>query len=119
MPAYELDDVYVEVVARHPDAAVIVSLRASAVPSGIVEIVPTQRDAHLRCIAEHGRIGWQRASGYNWRALVEADISRRKYVIGDGLRSQTDGRQATEVASAAKVLNHMLEFGRPEYIRVA
>jgi len=53
------------------------------------------------------------------RALVEADISRWKRVIGDGLRSQTDGRQATEVAIAAKALNHMLELGRPEYIRIA
>ncbi|WP_157033721.1 hypothetical protein [Belnapia moabensis] len=64
-------------------------------------------------------MGWQRASGYNWRALVEADISRWKRVIGDGLRSQTDGRQATEMAIAAKVLNHMLKRGRPEYVRIA
>ena len=55
---------------------------------------------------------------YNWRALVEADISRWKRVIGDGLRSQTDGRQATEVAIAADVLNRMLELGRPEYVRI-
>ncbi|WP_043367225.1 IS5 family transposase [Belnapia sp. F-4-1] len=117
--AFDRDDVYAEVAARHPDAAVIVPPRANAVPSGTVETAPTQRDAHLRCIAAGGRIGWQRASGYNWRALVEADISRWKRVIGDGLRSQTDGRQATEVAIAAKVLNHMLELGRPEYIRIA
>jgi hypothetical protein len=62
---------------------------------------------------------WQRASGYNWRALVEADVSRWKRVIGDGLRSQTDGRQATEVAIAANVLNRMLDLGRPEYVRIA
>ncbi len=64
-------------------------------------------------------MGWQRASGYNWRALVEADVSRWKRVIGDGLRSQTDRRQATEVAIATNVLNRMLDFGRPEYIRIA
>ncbi len=40
-------------------------------------------------------------------------------VIGGGLRSQTDGRQATEVAIAAGVLNRMLELGRPEYVRIA
>jgi len=51
---------------------------------------------------------------------VEADISRWKRVIVDGLRSsQTDGRQATEVAIAADVLNRMLELGRPEYVRIA
>jgi hypothetical protein len=95
--AYDRDDVYAEVTARHPAAAVIVPPRANAVPSEAAEIAPTQRDTHLRCIAERGRMGWQRVSGYNWRALVEADISRWKRVIGDGLRFQTDGRQASEV----------------------
>src|SRR4051812_25066485 len=117
--AYDRDDVYAEVAVRHPAAAVVVPPRANAVPSETAETAPTQRDAHLRCIAERGRLGWQRASGYNWRALVEADISRWKRVIGDGLRSQTDGRQATEVAIAADVLNRMLELGRPEYVRIA
>ena len=117
--AFDRDDVYAEVATRHPDAAVVVPPRSNAVPSEAAETAPTQRDAHLRCIAERGRMGWQRASGYNWRALVEADISRWKRVIGDGLRFQTDGRQATEVAIAAGVLNRMLELGRPEYVRVA
>jgi hypothetical protein len=63
--------------------------------------------------------GLARASGYGWRALVECDISRWKRVLGDGLRSQTDGRQASEVAIAANVLNRMLELGRPEYVRIA
>ena len=117
--AYDRDDVYAEVAARHPDAAVIVPPRSSAVPSGTAEAAPTRRDLHLRRIAERGRMGWQRASGYNRRALVEADISRWKRVMGGGLRSQTDGRQATKVAIAADVLNHMLELGRPEYIRIA
>ncbi len=42
-----------------------------------------------------------------------------KRVIGDALRSRTDRRQRTEVAIAAGVLNRMLEFGRPEYVRIA
>ncbi len=117
--AYDRDDVYAAVAARHPDADVIVPPRSSAVPSGTAETAPTRRDAHLRCLAERGRMGWQRASGYGWRALVEADISRWKRVIGDGLRSQTDGRQATEVAIAADVLNRMLDLGRPNYVRIA
>ena len=64
-------------------------------------------------------MGWQKASGYNRRALAEATISRYKQVIGDALRSRTDRRQATEVAIAVRVLNRMLELGRPESIRVA
>ena len=117
--AYDRDEVYAEVAVRYPAAAVVVPPRANAVPSKTAEIAPTQRDRHLRCVAERGRIGWQRAAGYGWRALVESDIARWKRVIGDGLRSQTDGRQASEVAIAADVLNRMLGLGRPKYVRIA
>src|ERR1700720_2370151 len=58
---------------------------SSAVPSATADTAPTKRDQHLQLIAEGGRMGWQRASGYNWRALVEADIGRYKRVIGDAL----------------------------------
>ncbi len=117
--AYDRDDVYAEVAARHPGAAVVVPPRSGAVPSDMAEAAPTQRDRHLRVIAERGRMGWQKASGYNWRALVEADISRFKRVMGDALRSRTDGRQETEVAIAVDALNRMLGLGRPEYVRIA
>jgi hypothetical protein len=116
--AYDQDGVYGEVAARHPEAAVIVPPRSSAVLSTTAEASPTQRDQHLRTIAERGRMGWQKASGYNWRALVEADISRFKRIIGGALRSRTDERRATEVAVAVRVLNRMLELGRPEYVRI-
>ena len=53
-------------------------------------------------------MGWQKASGYNWRALVEADIGRWKRVIGHALRSQTNERQAAEVAIAVDVPNRFL-----------
>jgi hypothetical protein len=65
--AYDRDDVYAAVAVRHPAAAVavVVPPRANAVPSQAAESAPTQRDRHLRCIAERGRMGWQKASGYN------------------------------------------------------
>src|SRR3712207_4544955 len=116
--AFDRDDVYAEVAARHPDAVVIVPPRSGAVLSDTHNAAPTRRDRHIEAIAERGRMGWQKASGYNWRALVEADIARFKRVIGDGLRSRTDGRQTTEVAIAVGALNRMLELGRPEYVRV-
>ena len=117
--AYDREDVYGAVAERHPEAAVLVPPRRDAVPSGTAETAPTQRDRHLRSIAEHGRMGWQKASGYNKRARAEAAISRYKRVIGDALRSRTDRRRATEVAVAARALNRMLELGRPESVRVA
>jgi Transposase DDE domain len=117
--AYDREDVYGAVAERHPEAAVVVPPRRDAVPSGTAEIAPTQRDRHLRCIAEHGRMGRQKASGYNRRALAESAMSRYKRVIGDALRSRTDPGRAVEVAIAARALNRMLELGRPESVRVA
>src|ERR687894_1918868 len=94
--AYDRDDVYAGGAARHPDANVVVPPRSSAVPSGTAETAPTQRDVHLRCIAERGRMGWQRASGYGWRALVESDIARWKRGGGGGPPVHTHPRGAAE-----------------------
>ena len=116
---YDQDRVYDSVAERHPEAAVVVSPRANAVPSDTAETAPTQRDGHLRHIAEHGRMAWQNASGYNKRARVEATMNRWKQVIGGELRAHTDERRATEVAVAVHALNRMLELGRPSYVRVA
>jgi Transposase DDE domain len=116
--AYDREDVYGAVAARHPDASVVVPPRSSAVPSETAATAPTQRDRHLQQIAACGRLGWQKASGYNRRALAEAAISRYKRVIGDTLRARTDPGQATEVAIAVRALNRMLALGRPESVRI-
>ena len=116
--AYDQDGVYAAVADRQPDAVVIVPPRATAVPSASADTMPTQRDGHLRCIAETGRMAWQTASGYNRRAKVEAAIGRWKQVIGDGLRSRADDRRATEAEVAVHVLNRMLTLGRPSYVRI-
>ena len=117
--AYDRKDVYAAVAERHPEAAVVVPPRSSAVPSETTATAPTQRDRHLELIAERGRMGWQKATGYNARAKAAAAVSRYKRVIGDALRSRTDGRQATEVTIAIRALNRMLELGRPKSVRIA
>ncbi len=108
------DGVYADVAERHPDAAVIVPPRRTAVLSDKAATAPTQRDRHLQCISETSRRAWQKASGYNKRAKVEASIWR----WGDGLRSRIDERRMTEVNVAVDVLNRMLELGRPNYVCV-
>jgi hypothetical protein len=117
--AYDQTGTYSAVAERYPDADVIVPPRSTAVPSEMAESTSTQRDLHLQSIAEHGRRGWQKSSGYTRRALVEASISRLKRVIGNALRSRTDRRRANEVAIAIHALNRMLELGRPKSIRIA
>jgi len=81
---YDQDRVYAGVAERHPEAAVVVPPRATAVPSGTAETAPTQRDGHVQHIARHGRMAWQSASGYNTRARAEATMGRWKQVIDDG-----------------------------------
>jgi len=117
--AYVQEGVSAALAERHPEAAVIVPPRATAVPSETAATAPTQRDRHLQGVAEHGRAAWQKASGCTRRARAEAAIGRFKQVIGDGLRSRTDRRRATEVDVAVHALNRMLERGRPISARVA
>jgi hypothetical protein len=80
---------------------------------------PTRRDRHLQRIAEKGRIGWQKASGYSKRSRVEAAIGRYKQVIGDGPRSREDGRPTTKVGIAVHLPNRMLGLGGPISVRIA
>ena len=61
--AYDQAGVYGTVGKHHPDAEVIVPPRSTAVLSEDGETAPTQRDRHLQSIAEHGRMGWQKAPG--------------------------------------------------------
>jgi hypothetical protein len=75
--AYDQEGVYATVAQHHPDADVIIPPRSTAVPSEMTESAPTQRDRHLQSIAEHGRMGWQKRSGYTRRALVETVLMGR------------------------------------------
>ena len=65
--AYDQGGVSRFIAERHPGARVIVPPRSGAVPSRTAETAPTQRDQYLQLIAEHGRMGWQKVSGYNRR----------------------------------------------------
>ena len=117
--AYDQEGVSAAVAERCPEAAIIVPPRSTAVPSDTAETAPTQRDRHLQRIAEHGRMAWQKASGYTMRMRAETAIGHFKHVISDGLRSRTDDRRATEVDVAVHALNRMWELGRPNYVRTA
>jgi hypothetical protein len=117
--AYDQAGIDDTIAKRDPDADVIVPPRSTAVLTEAAESAPTQRDRHLQSIAEHGRAGWQKRSGYTRRALVEAAISRLKRVVGNALRSRTERRRATEVAIAVYALNRMLDLGCPKSVRAA
>jgi hypothetical protein len=117
--AYDRTATYDAILARNPFARFIVPPCKGAVPGPTATISPTQRDLHILAMDEHGRMNWQKASGYNKRSRVEAAISRYKRVIGDTLKSRRDARRATEVAIAVKSLNRMTRLGRAKFVRVA
>jgi transposase len=117
--AYDQDRVYDDVAEHSPEAVVIVPPRSTAVLSPSAETDPTQRDRHIQIIAEQGRMGWQRTSGYNARARVEGTMSRYKRIIGDTLRSHGRPSQEVETRIAVTVLNRMFDLGRPESVRAA
>jgi len=70
--SYDRDDVYRAVAERQPDPPpdVVIPPRASAVPSTEEAEAQSQRDRHIRIIAEKGRMAWQRATGYGRRSLA-------------------------------------------------
>jgi hypothetical protein len=86
---------------------------------GPVTLVPRPTARASPPIADKGRIGWQKASGYSARSRVEAAIGRYKQGIGNGLRFHQDQRRTTEVGVAIYVLNRMLELRRPISGRIA
>src|SRR5260370_2540757 len=94
------------------DAAVVVPPRVTAAPS---ETAPSQRDRHLQAIARHGRLAWQKQSGYAKRARTEAAMSRSKQVIRDDLNARTDRCRATTVAVPAHPPNRLPALGPPTH----
>ena len=107
------------VAAREKTAAVIVPPKVTAVVSPMAETTLTQRDLHIKVIAEKGRIGWQKATGYGRRALVETAMGRYKGIIGTRLHARNWQAQKTEAVVAASVLNRMIKAGRPDSVRRA
>ena len=111
---YDREGIYADIAERHPDADVVVPPRSTAAPGATAGTAPPRRDRHPRLVAEGGRMGGQKATGYNACARAEAAISRSKRVIGDGLRSRTDRRRATEEAVAVHAPNRHAGPRTPE-----
>ena len=113
--AYDGETVYDEVLQRHPAARVIIPPRSTAIVS---ETGTTQRDEHLHSIGQHGRLGWQRRSGYGRRSLVETAMYRYKTIIGRRLHARTLPNQQTEAKIGCNVLNRMASLGMPISVRI-
>ena len=111
--------VYQAAVARQhdPPPDVVIPPRASAVPSTDDITAQSLRDRHTRLIAEKGRIGWQKATGYGRRNHVETAIGRYKHLIGSKLRARALPAQQGEAAIAVAVLNRMIRTAKPTSVQ--
>jgi hypothetical protein len=109
------DTVYDAVIERDPEAAVIIPPRVTAVTGGTTS---AQRDHHIATIAKHGRMGWQRRSGYNRRSLIETAMFRYKTIIGRRLHARTLPNHWTEAKIGRNALNRMTALGMPASARI-
>lgn len=91
----------------------------NAIPSPNAAQNPTTRDRHNTDIAAHGRMAWQRTSGYNQRSRDEPLMGRWRAVIGSTLTACSFENQKTEAKIGARVLNRMTKLGRPNFERTA
>ena len=80
---------------------------------------PSARDCHITEIASHGRMAWQKATGYNKRSRVETLMGRWKAVIGPKLKARDFENQRTEAKVGVRVLNRMTGLGCPRFERTA
>ena len=119
--AYDGDPTYQLFIQRPqslPLPEVIVPPRGAGLGLAKAEDLLRQRDRHVQAIQDQGRMAWQKSSGYNRRALVEATMSRYKRTIGPGLRSRDLKVQKTEAMMGVDILNQMFELGRPVTERI-
>lgn len=112
---YDGEPVSQAVLSRQPQAQVIIPPQKTAVLS---ESGDTQRDCHIKVIAEKGRITWQRATGYNRRSHVELAMQRYKRIFGNTMKARALPQQRTEARISASALNRMTNLGMPISVKV-
>ena len=102
-----------------PMVTVAIPPPKNAVMSSNATPEPTARDCHITEIANHGRMAWQKAAGYNKRSRVETLMGRWKTVIGPKLKARDFENQRTEAKISVRVLKRMTGLGRPRFERAA
>lgn len=113
--AYDGEPVAAGVLSKQPQAKIIIPPHKTAV---ISEAGDTQRDSHIKDIADKGRITWQRETGYNLRSYVELAMQRYKRIFGNTMKARTLPRQKTEAGISASALNRMTNLGMPISVKI-
>ena len=78
----------------------------------------TQRDGHIRVTNQHGRIAWQKKTGYGLRNYAELAVQRYKRIFGNAMKARALPQQKTEAWISASALNRMANLGMPVSVKL-
>ena len=112
---YDGESVSRAVLDHQPHAQVVIPPHKTAVLSGAGD---TQRDHHIEVIAQHGRLAWQRITGYNLRNYAELAMRRYKRIFGNTMKARALPQQKTEAWISVSALNRMTNLGMPVSVKV-
>ena len=97
-------------------AKVVIPPRKDAATS--CDPILAERNAHIEHRKRAGKRQWRVDTGHHQQARVENTFHRYKRTFGKGLRARTEEGQLVEVLTGCRILNRMLELGKPESISI-
>lgn len=112
--AYDGEPISPAVLNQQPDAQVIIPPHENPVRSATSD---SQRDGHIRVIEQHGRIAWQKKTGYGLLNYAELTVQRYKRILGNAMKARTLPQQKTEAWIGASALNRMANLGIPVSVK--
>ncbi|WP_172592393.1 IS5 family transposase [Nitrosomonas supralitoralis] len=112
--AYDGEPISHAVLNQQPNAQVIIPPHKTAVRSAAGD---TQRDGHIKVIDQHGRIAWQKKTGYGLRNYAELAVQRYKRIFGKAMKARAVPQQKTEAWISASALNRMTNLGMPVSVK--
>ena len=114
--AYDGDPIYQAILDKQADAKIVIPPHKDAVLSSTGN---SQRDGHIRALEAHGRMNWQRKTGYNKRNYAELCVQRYKRIFGNRLKSRALAPTKTEAWIATQALNRMTLLGMPISVKIS
>ncbi|MFT7486608.1 MAG: hypothetical protein ACI9F9_002463 [Candidatus Paceibacteria bacterium] len=114
--AYDTVAIYNQARSRGGRVVVPPTRSASVSPRGPRS---AERDRTIRRVDKIGRRRWKKESGYHRQGTVENAFYRYKAMLGGKLHARGLAAQKAEVVIGCKILNRMLECGRPKSVAIA
>jgi hypothetical protein len=115
-PAYDTVGFYDAAKSRGARVVVPPTITASVTGRGPRS---AERDRTIRKVVKLGRREWKNWAGYHRQGTVENAFYRYKTMLGGKLHARGLAAQETEAVIACKILNRLLDCGRPKSVALA